>query len=109
LRVLIPESWFHWRNAFTHWLFGIKTEEEKNLLYAMMKAMPKNYLKWAMLQCLNWKNTEEPKNTIRIHGTNDHVLYYRKDKIDFTVENAGHFMVYANAEEVNEALAKILI
>jgi pimeloyl-ACP methyl ester carboxylesterase len=95
-------------NFFTHWLFGTKTKEEKSILQAVMRDMSDTFLHWALDKAANWKNTVCPPDMSRIHGRQDRVLYCPAAEISCAVPDAGHFMVYTHAEEVNRALREIL-
>ncbi|MBE9600023.1 hypothetical protein [Pedobacter sp. MC2016-24] len=44
-----------------------------------------------------------------ISGTGDYILPAKYTRPDFTIKGAGHFMVYANATEINSYIeSKIL-
>jgi pimeloyl-ACP methyl ester carboxylesterase len=100
----IPTAWIKYTGWHLYWLFGTKKSDEKTMLKAIMADIPDNFLRWATRQVLLWKNKHPPENLFRIHGTHDRVLYFPKTKVDCVVRDAGHFMVYTHAEEVNRGL-----
>ncbi len=87
-----------------YWLFGTHTLEEKHLLKQTIVTTPSPFLKWAIHQIINWKNTERPKNTIHIHGKVDHLLPIRNTKADIQINDGGHLMIYNKADIISEIL-----
>lgn len=104
----LPSSWVTRTWFFTNWLFGVHTDEEIALLKAIMADISENFLRWSTETVLRWDNQQVPENAVRIHGTRDRVLYFRKEETEFPVKDAGHFMVYTHADEVNAALEQVL-
>ncbi len=104
----IPTAVVKRTHALVFWLFGTKTPDEKKLLTEVMRDIPDTFLRWAAERTINWKLNGRQENVVRIHGTQDRVLYFPESGVDYPVEGAGHFMVYTHAEEVNRALEKIL-
>ncbi|SFH80789.1 alpha/beta hydrolase [Halpernia frigidisoli] len=108
LNKLIPKQLFKQTNFFVYWLFGVKNEEDKNLLKEVLKDTDLDFAVWAIEQIINWKNDYLPQNLHRIHGSNDHLLPLKVLPPDFEIENGSHLMVLNNAEEVSTALQEIL-
>ncbi len=107
LNRIIPSSLLKSTNFITNWLFGAKTSAEKLLLKNIIKDTDSNFLKWAINQIVNWKNTVVPQNCIHIHGTNDHILPAKYLKVDYSIKNGGHFMTVNKANEI-EKIIKML-
>ena len=87
---------------------GISTEEEKNIVAIARKNANRKYVKWAVNQALNWKNDWQPPEIYHIHGDNDNMFPIKKIKADFTIKNAGHFMIMNRAAEVSTYINSIL-
>ena len=69
-----------------------------------------SYLNWAVDQIINWKQTQNLKNVIHIHGNNDKVFpvkYLRNDFIQVT--NGSHIMIINKYKWFNENLPKLLL
>ncbi len=57
---------------------------------------------------MNWENTEGVPNVVHLHGNSDRILPIKNvKKIDFTIENGGHLMVYNQAKSLNSMLNKL--
>lgn len=104
LNKLIPSAVFKWNNFFTYWLFGIQTKEEKILLKNILKDTDSRFLRWAINEIVHWKSMEFPANCIHIHGTKDRVLPARNCKVDYLIENGGHFMTVKKATEIEQII-----
>jgi len=82
-------------------LLGGKTPEERVLLKTLILDSDPVFMKWALTSILEWKNSDRPENLTHIHGNKDITLPIRYCKPDVIINAAGHFMVYANAEEIS--------
>ena len=105
---LIPSSAFKKVNSITHWLFGTKTKDEKQLLEQIIKDTPPKFAKWAMGNILTWNNETRPTNLTHIHGTADRIFPVKKTLADIKIDGGGHFMIYNKAEMISKILAEIL-
>lgn len=67
-------------------------------------------VKWVLTCILTWRNRERPANLTHIHGTADNILPIRfVAKPDMVITGGGHFMVYANANEITKIISETLI
>lgn len=80
LNLLIPKLVFKKQNFITNWLFGIKTEAEKQLLKNILIDTNPNFFSWAINEIVNWKNESIPKNVIHIHGNKDRIIPFKMSK-----------------------------
>lgn len=101
---VIPSSLFRHQNIITDWFFGIKTKSEKQLLRNILKDTNPKFLSWAIDKIINWKNIQNPENTIHIHGTSDRIIPIRNVQIDYKIENGGHFMTVNKYLEIENIL-----
>jgi esterase/lipase len=101
---LIPASILKHQNFITNWLFGIDNIEDKYLLGRILKDTEPKFLKWAINEIANWENSQEPVNYIHIHSTKDKIIPISNIKVNFTIENGGHFMTVNRAKEIEEII-----
>jgi pimeloyl-ACP methyl ester carboxylesterase len=103
---LIPPKYLKSVNPGTHWMFGAKTKEEKELLTKILKDTDEIFLEWAITRIATWRNVTVLKNVIHIHGTNDRILPLTS--ADYIIPNGGHFMIVNKADELSRIILKIL-
>jgi len=89
-------------------MLGVTGEEDKRVAEHYRKTADINYVKWAVDQVMNWKNDWVHPAIYHIHGDNDKLFPIRKAKPDYTVKDAGHFMIMNRAGEVSELINRIL-
>ena len=89
-------------------ILGISTEEEKSIVAISRKNANKKYVTWAVKQAINWKSDWEHPQIYHIHGDNDKMFPINKLKPNYTLKDAGHFMIMNRAEEVSECINAIL-
>jgi len=104
LHKLIPSAVFKWSNLLSRRVFGIQAKEEKVLFKNILKDTDSRFLRWAINEIVHWKNLEFPANCIHIHGTKDRVLPARNCKVDYLIENGGHFMTVNKAKEIEQII-----
>ena len=87
------------------------TVEEQNLFKSMVEQQSDTYLQWALQALSNWQAPSLFASTriVQIHGTNDQTFpIQRIEKPDFVLDNAGHFMVYKEAEKISKIIVDTL-
>lgn len=106
LQKLVPVQLLKKGNGIGLKFLGAKTHDERLLLKQLVIDSDPYFMKWALSCILNWRNEERPLNLTHIHGNADHILPMKYTlKPDFIIENAGHFMVYANAGEIMQIIS----
>ena len=108
LHHLVPGSFYKINSFLVHWLFSIKTKEEKTLLKNILQDSSASFFTWAIDKIVTWKNTEVPQNLVHIHGTADKLLPCRFVKADYTIDGGGHMMVYNRAGECEKIILSML-
>lgn len=84
-------------------------KHNKETFKKMLGAKNPLYMKRTVRLIIRWKRKTAPEGIIRIHGTNDHTLPYRKiKKADYTVKGGSHMMTLTRAKEVSSALNEAL-
>lgn len=106
---IIPMRFLKKSNFITYYFFGAKNEDHKYLLKEILKDTNSQFLRWALNEILNWKNTIKPNNTIHIHGTDDKILPIRIVKSDISIKKGGHLMTLDKFDELNTIICNKLI
>ncbi|MCC7466568.1 MAG: alpha/beta hydrolase [Saprospiraceae bacterium] len=105
----IPAKLLKQANAFTYWLFGMKSTLEKQLLKAILADTDTYFLSWALDAILRWDNKAPVSCKLRIHGGRDKILPVQNIKEPVVeVPNGGHLMIYSCADSLNVILGAIL-
>ncbi len=105
---LIPKKIFKQQNLVTNWIFGIETDSEKQLLKEILQDTDLDFFSWAINEIANWKNDTYPENCIHVHGNKDHIIPINNIKVDFVIENGGHFMTVNKSKEIEKIILKLI-
>jgi len=105
---LLPARIMKRANLFSYWLFGIKTNEDKEILTEILNDTDPLFLKWAINEIVNWRNRRQYENLLHIHGTSDRILPIRFAKVDVEVKCGGHFMTINKYNELSQILKRLL-
>lgn len=108
LRRFIPEHQLTRPNAIADWFFGVKADNEKQLLRNILKETDMDFFKWAINEIINWKNETMPAKSIHIHGNKDRIIPIKNVKADFVIEGGGHFMTVNKAAEIGHIIRSVL-
>jgi pimeloyl-ACP methyl ester carboxylesterase len=79
--------------------------KEKELLSAILDDTDLNFVKWAFIELLNWKNMERLPNLLKLSGENDK-LFKSKTKNAIIIPGGEHFMIVDKAKEVSALINK---
>lgn len=109
LQKLLPLALLKKANSIGLKIMGAQSPEERKLLQQLVLDSDPVFMKWALTCILTWRNLERPANLTQLHGTSDYILPAKYTKPDFTIKGAGHFMVYANATEINSYIESVLV
>ena len=101
-------------STFKYWAkqSDYETEEEQDLFKKMVSGYSDNYLKWALKTLSIWRcqPLDSQTKVFQIHGDRDKNFPIRNLKnIDRVIKNAGHFMAYKRADEIEGIIKEILI
>lgn len=109
LHKLIPMKRVLKNKALNHWLFGTKTEREKEKLDQILADSDPVFTKWAIGQVSNWKRTEPiPAKLLHIHGDADRIFKIRNVHPDYIIPGGTHFMTVSKHEEVSLVIQEAL-
>ncbi len=92
-----------------HWIFGVKTDDEKKLLDDIIKTTDPDFQKWAVDKIVNWTNTHVPVNCLHIHGDKDRLIPIQNVDYTIRIKGAGHFMIWNKAAELSFHIRNFLI
>lgn len=99
---LIPASFFDPPRVLAALLFDTK---HHNLLNQILDDTSLTFAKWAIKELTSWKNTQRVSNPIlKISGTKDRLLPYRKGQNTILVKDGGHFMIVDKATEISRII-----
>jgi len=84
-----------------HWAFGAKN---KKLLNAIIDNTDPKFTNWALHSIMVWKQSEDLKNHVQIHGTSDKLLPISKKKNAIEIKKGGHFMIEDRAKEISQVI-----
>jgi pimeloyl-ACP methyl ester carboxylesterase len=104
----VPAFFFKMPNAALFKLFGASTENEKQMLSAVLKKSDGQFMRWAMKAVTLWHNTTYPPDIVHIHGTDDKIIPPVAVKPTHWIEGGSHIMIYNKAAEVNRIIEKEL-
>lgn len=107
LHKIIPTQILKTTNSLMFWLFGISKKEDKQLLKNIISDTDIDFLKWAINEIVNWKNTQIPNNAIHIHGTKDRIIPLTNATYDYEIQNGGHLMTLNKSKEIEAILIKL--
>lgn len=91
-------------NNLTYKYFGADTPELKRLLKDILHDTDSKFLKWALVRMGGWNRRARVDNLFHIHGTADKLIPVAIVKPDMVIENGGHLMVYAQADQISKIL-----
>lgn len=101
--------------GFTRWLmprmsrfFGVRTAEGRKLYAQMLRDANPKHLKWGREAAIQFENEEVPQPYLHIHGNKDHIFTSQKVEATHIIDNATHYLVKENAEEVAAIINKSL-
>jgi pimeloyl-ACP methyl ester carboxylesterase len=106
LQKLMPRSAIKKPNDMLFWLFGIDTDEHRNLLTSIMEETDEIFFSWAIETIPRWKHDGVIDRVIQIHGTKDRVLRFQT--ADFSIKGGGHFMVVSHAKEISNIVKNVI-
>ncbi len=105
---LIPAFMFTWPHPFILYLFGAKTDEEKELMRNIIRSSDGSLVQWAMKAIQLWDNKIYTANIVHIHGDADKVIDSKQVHPNYWIKGGSHMMIYDMADEINEIINREL-
>ena len=106
---ILPPRFLLKPNNIAFRLFGAYKPEIKNLLTNILEDTDPAFFEWAIRQLFSWDNHWKPANLLRIHGTADKILPYKKIMNAIPVKEGEHLMVYSKSAIVSQILTENLL
>jgi len=107
-REMLPYTFLKTPNRLLFDYMGATTEEEKQLLSAIVRDANPAFMRWALKALVNWQRTSSPEQIIHIHGTKDKILKPDFIKADHWIEGGTHMMIYNRASEISALISQYL-
>lgn len=98
---VIPTFLFDPPRWIAKYLFGAKNTK---LLNNILDDTDLNFVKWAVNELTNWKNTTQLKNILKINGTKDKMIPPKGNTKMELIDNGEHFMIVDKAKEVSKII-----
>jgi esterase/lipase len=106
---LVPTKLFSDVEKLAKYALGETASHRVDLYKKYMSVSDKRYLDWAIEQIINWKQSQNLKNVIHIHGSNDRVFPIENIKGNvIQVNNGTHVMIINKYKWFNENLPRLL-
>ena len=105
--------------AYTR-LFGVTGQENKAIVYQIIRDSDPHFVRWGIHAILHWDNRDMPSNIRHIHGTADKLLPFAalaamdccddpEYRAPVAVQGGGHLMILDKADEVSGILKRIAL
>ncbi|PQB05760.1 alpha/beta hydrolase [Aureitalea marina] len=101
LSKLIPSKLYDMPKGMASFMFGT---DEKELLGKILDDTDPSFTKWAIGALTSWDNKSRLVNSYKINGTKDRLIPLNSHPSHYTVQNAGHFMIYDKADEISKVV-----
>ena len=102
---VIPTSLFDPPRFIAKYLFEAKNSK---LLYSILDDTDLSFAKWAVNELINWKNTVEIENVLKINGTSDKLIPPKGNTKMELINGGTHFMIVDNADEISKIINKTI-
>lgn len=104
---LIPKSMLNNPKLIIKSCFGEVSVDERYFLSEMIKNYNVDLVYWSLNQIMKFNNRINPKNLVKINGSNDKTFPSKNIRTDYLIDGT-HLMVYNNALEVSSLLNELL-
>jgi len=88
--------------------FTRESNEDRQLLWTMIRNSDTGFIRWAIEAILSWDNEKLPPRYFHLHGTRDEILPSRYTHPSQSIKGGTHLMILDRADEVNRVLAEQL-
>ncbi len=105
---LFPSKYISSFEQYATYAFGDFVKKKVKLYKKYLSVRDVLYLDWAIENVLKWNQTEPLKNTVHIHGTNDHIFPIKYIKDCIPVENGTHVMILFKAKTISNLITKAI-
>ncbi len=81
---------------------------KQKLLKEILEDTDSKFVKWALIAASQWIQEESVDNRLRIHGDNDLIIPFPKEKKVKRIVGGGHFMIVDHAKEISNFVSDYL-
>jgi len=92
---------------FSVYAFGDFAEKRVKLYKEYLSVRNETYLTWAIYNVLNWQQDKPIKNSIHIHGSEDHVFPIKYIENCISIENGTHIMILNKAKSISKIITEL--
>lgn len=106
---LVPTKLFSDVEKLAKYALGETATDRVELYKRYLSVSDKKYLDWAIDKIMNWKQSQQLKNVVHIHGSKDKVFpikYIKGNTIE--IKNGTHVMIVNKYKWFNENLPQII-
>jgi pimeloyl-ACP methyl ester carboxylesterase len=82
--------------------------KHKDLVKNILHDTDPVFVKWALIELINWKNAAKLSNRLKISGTEDCLFPPKLKSETVLVHGGGHFMIVDKADEINRIIVNWL-
>lgn len=105
---LFPSKHVSKFEEYSKYAFGDFAKKRVKLYKEYLSVRNSLYLDWAIKNVLKWNQAVPLKNTIHIHGTNDHIYPIKYIKECIPIENGTHEMILFKAKTISNLITKAI-
>ncbi len=87
--------------VFFAWVFGAKTDLEKQLLSGIILDTNLAFVKWAFTAIVNWQNKQHIANLIHLHSNQDKIFPLSYIKEPHVIYTGGHLIIFSAANKLS--------
>jgi pimeloyl-ACP methyl ester carboxylesterase len=104
LNEIVPVRSFSYAEAIGNRRLGVSNAEERDMVRAYRKNADPFYVKWAIRQIINWRNSWQPECLVQINGDQDKIFPVKKLRPSHIIRDGTHLMIYNRAAEISEII-----
>ena len=87
---------------------GKTLTKKANLYKKYLSVRSKRYLKWSILNVIQWKQLKPVENIVHIHGTKDTIFPIKNIKNAIEIEGGTHVMILTKAKKISKIIDEVL-
>lgn len=105
---IVPGFFLKWSSFVVQPLIERDRYKQRKTFNRMLRDKNPRFLKQATHLIMTWERNEKPKGIYHIHGTNDHTIFYKNVKADYTIPKGSHLMTLTQAEMLSSVVNTVL-
>jgi pimeloyl-ACP methyl ester carboxylesterase len=105
--LLFPAKSISTLETLSELAFGEFAKKRIDLYKKYLSVRDEKYLAWAIKHVLSWKQETPLKNTVHIHGSEDHIFPIKHINNCIPVKNGTHIMVLNKANTISKIVSEL--